>query len=71
MATDLEAGIPSIRQVQALIREEKEVELKLVTNDLLTGKLRWQDVNFICLHDHYGQPTIVWKQAIVFIKPKV
>ncbi|QYO63425.1 Hfq-like protein [Leptolyngbya sp. 7M] len=34
---ELETGLPNVRQVQSLIREGVEVELKLVTNDLLTG----------------------------------
>jgi host factor-I protein len=70
MSTELETNLPSIRQIQTLIREEQEVELKLVTNDLLTGKLRWQDAYCICLIDHYDQPTLIWRNAIVFIKPK-
>ena len=70
MSTDLETGLPSVRQVQTLIKEGNEVELKLVTGDLLAGKVRWQDAHCICLLDHYDQPTIVWRQAIVFMKPK-
>ncbi len=71
MTTELETGLPSTRQVQDLIKEGKEVEIKLSTNDLLVGKLRWQDNHCICLLDHYDQPTIIWKQAIVFVKPKL
>ncbi|MDX2216637.1 MAG: RNA-binding protein hfq [Oculatellaceae cyanobacterium bins.114] len=71
MTTELETGLPSIRQIQTMIREEREVELKLITNDLLTGKLRWQDHHCICLIDHYDQPTIIWRTALVFIKPKL
>lgn len=67
---ELETGLPSVRQVQTLIREGTEVELKLITNDLLTGKLRWQDSDCLCIFDHYDQPTIVWRQAIVYMKPK-
>ncbi len=71
MTAELETGLPSIRQIQTIIREEREVELKLVTNDLLTGKLRWQDQYCICLIDHYDQPTIVWRTALVYMKPKL
>jgi host factor-I protein len=67
---ELETGSPNVRQVQSLIREGTEVELKLITNDLLTGKIRWQDSDCLCLFDHYDQPTIVWRQAIVYMKPK-
>ncbi len=70
MANELETGLPSIRQIQTLIREEKEVEIKLLTNDLITGKVRWQDMNCICLVDHYDQATVIWIQAIAYMKPK-
>ncbi|MGG6294510.1 Hfq-related RNA-binding protein [Leptolyngbya sp. AN02str] len=71
MTTELETGLPSVRQIQSTIREEKEVELKLITNDLLTGKIRWQDAHCLCLIDHYDQPTVVWRHAIVYLKPKM
>jgi host factor-I protein len=70
MTAELETGLPSFRQLQKLIQTGGEVELKLVTNDLLVGKVRWQDDLCICLMDHYDQQTIVWKQAIAFLKPK-
>ncbi len=71
MATELEMGSPSVRQIQNLIREGTEVELKLVTGDLLSGKTRWQDHDCIALVDQYDQTTIVWRQAIVYLKPRV
>ncbi|MEB3359755.1 MAG: RNA-binding protein hfq [Synechococcales bacterium] len=71
MSAELETGLPSVRQVQTLIREEREVELKLMTDDLLVGKIRWQDTICLCLIDQYDQPTIVWRQAIVYLKPKL
>ncbi|NCJ07943.1 RNA-binding protein hfq [Synechococcales cyanobacterium C] len=70
MATDTESGLPSFRQVQGLIQDDTEVEIKVTTNDLLVGKLHWQDQQCLCLIDHYDQPTIIWKQSIVFLKPK-
>lgn len=70
MAIELDTGLPSIRQIQTIIREETEVEMKLVTGDLLTGKMRWQDQHCICVLDQYDQPVIVWRQAIVYVKPK-
>jgi host factor-I protein len=70
MTTELETGLPSVRQLQTLIKDNSEVEVKLITNDLLVGKLRWQDPHCLCLLDHYDQPTIIWKQAIVYVKPK-
>jgi host factor-I protein len=70
MSIELETGLPSVRQVQTLIRENQEIELKLVTGDLLAGKLRWQDSNCLSITDQYDQQTIVWRQAIVYLKPK-
>ncbi len=71
MTTELETALPSIRQIQNLIRDGKEVELKLVTGDLLAGKISWQDNYCISLTDQYDQPTIVWRQAIVYLKPRM
>lgn len=71
MSIELDTGLPSTRQIQTIIREEKEIEMKLSTGDLLTGKVRWQDPHCICIIDHYDQPTIVWRQSIVFVKPKL
>ncbi len=71
MSIDLETGLPSVRLIQTLIREEQEVELKLATDDLIVGKLKWQDSNCLCVVDHYDQQTVVWRQSIVFLKPKI
>ncbi len=70
MTVELETGLPSVRQIQTLIREGHEVELKLITDDLLVGKVSWQDPHCLCLVDQYDQPTMVWRQAIVYLKPK-
>ncbi|HIK17772.1 MAG TPA: RNA chaperone Hfq [Leptolyngbyaceae cyanobacterium M33_DOE_097] len=71
MTSELEMGLPSVRQIQTLIKEGTEVELKLSTGDLLAGKVRWQDSICICLVDQYDQITIVWRQAIVYLKPRM
>jgi host factor-I protein len=68
--TDFDTNLPSIRQIQKLITDKQDVELKLVTDDLLVGKIFWQDMECICLKDHYDQQTIVWRQAVVYMKPK-
>ncbi len=70
MSVDIETGLPSIRQLQNLIKDGQEVEMKVVTGDLINGKIRWQDQHCICVMDHYDQPTIVWRHGIVFVKPK-
>ncbi|MFM2429032.1 MAG: hypothetical protein RLZZ511_245 [Cyanobacteriota bacterium] len=70
MSVEFETGAPSVRQLQNLIKDGGEVEIKVVTGDLINGKIRWQDPHCICVMDHYDQPTIVWRQSIVFVKPK-
>jgi host factor-I protein len=71
MTTELDVGLPSIRQIQNLIKEGTEVELKLSTGDLLAGRVRWQDPICLCIVDQYDQDTIVWRQAIVYLKPRL
>jgi host factor-I protein len=70
MATELETGLPGIRMIQRLIRDAKEVELKLLTDDLLVGKILWQDNTYFCLVDHYNQQTLILRQVVAYIKPK-
>lgn len=68
--TEFDVGLPSVRQVQDFIKDKQEVELKLSTDDLLIGKIIWQDSSCVCLVDHYDQPTLVWRQALIYLKPK-
>lgn len=70
MSTELDTGLPSIRLIQSLIKDSSEVELKMVTDDLLVGKILWQDPHCVCLVDHYNQQTVIYRHAIVFLKPK-
>ncbi|MGJ5632476.1 Hfq-related RNA-binding protein [Nostoc sp. KVJ20] len=71
MLTEFDTTLPSIRQVQNLIKQTTPVELKLLTGDVLTGKVLWQDPQCICIADENSQQSTVWKQAIAYIKPKV
>jgi host factor-I protein len=68
---ELDTGLPSIRQIQTLIKDNAEVELKVITGDLLAGKIRWQDNYCLALLDQYDQITIIWRTALVYLKPKV
>jgi host factor-I protein len=67
---ELETGLPSVRQIQSLIKQGQEVEIKLLTQDLLIGQLRWQDPNCVCLIAQDGLPMIIWRHAIAYIKPQ-
>ena len=68
--TEFDTDLPGVRQIQTYIKEKQEVELKLVTDDLVVGKITWQDDHCLCLMDHYNQETIIWRQALVYLKPK-
>lgn len=70
MASEFDTALPSIKQVQTLIKDATVVELKLVTGDLLVGKLGWQDQNCICVIDENNQPTTAWRHAIAYLKPR-
>ena len=67
---DFNIGLPSVNQLQSLIKEKKQVELKLTTGDKLAGKILWQDQNCFCLQDNTNQSLLVWHHAIVYLKPR-
>jgi len=68
--SEFDTALPGVIQVQNYIKNKQEVELKLVTDDLVVGKIMWQDADSVCVVDHYNQQTIIWRQALVFLKPK-
>ncbi|AKG21118.1 Hfq-related RNA-binding protein [Calothrix sp. 336/3] len=70
MITEFDTSLPSIRQVQSLIKEAAPVELKLLTGDMITGRILWQDHNCLSIIDENSQQTTIWKQAIALMKPK-
>ncbi len=68
--TDFNTGYPSVRKIQHCIKEATMVEIKLLTNDILGGKVLWQDPDCLCLADAQSQQILVHRQAIAYIKPK-
>jgi len=68
--SEFDTSLPGIKQVQNHIKDKQEVEIKLITDDLVVGKILWQDADSICVVDHYSQQTLIWRQALVFLKPK-
>ncbi|MEO0971384.1 MAG: RNA chaperone Hfq [Cyanobacteria bacterium J06639_18] len=68
MLTELDTSLPSVKQLQNSIKEAKPVELKLVTGDLLAGKILWQDQYCVFLASENTQKTMIWKQSIVYMK---
>lgn len=69
MPSEFDPALPSIRQVQTLIKQANRVELKLVTGDLVIGKISWQDQNCLNLVDANNQTITVWRHAIAYLKP--
>lgn len=67
---EFETGLPSVRHIQRIIQDGTDVELKLLTQDLVIGKLTWQDQNCICLTTPDDQSLIIWRNAIAYIKPQ-
>ncbi|MGB3300697.1 MAG: RNA-binding protein hfq [Phormidesmis sp.] len=63
-----DTGLPSIRQLQTLIRDQQAVEVKVTTGDTLAGALIWQDANAICVKGADGQNTILMRGAIAYVK---
>jgi host factor-I protein len=68
--SEFDPGLPNVRQVQNYIKDKQEVELKLITDDLVVGKIIWQDPDCLCLMDHYEQPMMIWRQSLVYLKSK-
>ncbi|PZO38090.1 MAG: RNA-binding protein hfq [Leptolyngbya sp.] len=68
MSQEFATGFPSVRQVQTLIRDKATVEIKLITGDLLSGRVVWQDPQCICLETEDQSKHQIWKQAIGFLK---
>jgi host factor-I protein len=68
--SQFDPGLPSVRQVQSYIQDKQEVEIKLISDDLLVGRIIWQDPNCLCLVDHYEKSTLIWQQSLVYLRPK-
>ena len=68
MSQEFATGFPSVRQIQSLIRDKATVEVKLLSGDLLSGRVVWQDPQCICLETEDQSKHQIWKQAIGFLK---
>ncbi len=66
---ELDINQPSTRQIQQLIKEKSKLEFKLVTGDVLSGELFWQDADYFCLTDNNNNKVIINKLAVAYLKP--
>jgi host factor-I protein len=64
----LNTDLPSVRQIQTYIREKSMVEVKLLTGDLITGSVFWQDSDCINIRDASDQTIMISRPAIAFIR---
>lgn len=65
-----DTGLPSVRQIQSFIKDKQQVQVKLMSGELLSGKLLWQDSDCLCLDEGGGRSTLVWRQAVAYLKPQ-
>ena len=67
MATEFDTGLPSTRQLQTFIRDQQTIEIKLLTGDIFSGVVVWQDAQAICLSVD-GQTVLTMRAALAYIK---
>ncbi len=67
--SEFETGLPSVRLIQSYIKDKEQVEIKLVTGDLLAGRIFWLDHSCICLVDPSDKQILVSRPAIAYVKP--
>ena len=68
MTQEFVTGLPSVRQIQSLIRDRQEIEVKLLSGDVIIGRVTWQDTDCLALETPQEGRRQVWKHAIAFLK---
>lgn len=66
---ELDVNLPSTRQTQGLIKDKIGVEIKLLTGDIFSGRIVWQDTECLFMADASEQKTLIYRQAIAYVKP--
>ncbi len=66
--TDFDTGLPSVRFVQKMIKEKTPIELKTLSNEVFQGTVLWQDVHCICLQGSDNRQSVLWKQAVMYVR---
>jgi host factor-I protein len=66
---ELDVNLPSTRQTQGLIKDKILMEMKLLTGDVFTGRIIWQDSECFFIVDGKEEKTLVYRQAIAYIRP--
>lgn len=68
--SEFNAGQPSTRRIQKIIHEKGSVQIKVISGETLQGRVIWQDGECICLKDESDQDTMIWRTAILYLKPQ-
>jgi host factor-I protein len=64
---NLNTSLPSTRKMHSFIREKQEIQVKLLTGEVVTGRLLWLDEH--CLMIESGdEKMMVWVNAIAYVK---
>ena len=67
--TLLDTSLPSVRLLQQYIREQVFLEVKLSNGDQWQGRLLWQDPDCFCLKTSQEETVILWRSALVTLRP--
>nr|QFZ92545.1 hypothetical protein EKO22_09495 [Synechococcus elongatus PCC 11802] len=65
----LDTSLPNVRLLQQYIREQVLLEVKLSSGDVWQARLAWQDPDCLCLKTQQGETIILWRSALVFLRP--
>ncbi len=68
--TEFNTGLPSVRLIQKMIKEQSTVEIKTLSSETLSGKVLWQDSQCLCLQDQQNNEKIIWRQALMYLSEK-
>jgi host factor-I protein len=68
--TALNTGLPGVRWIQKAIREQMAVAIVVTSQEVLQGTIRWQDPECLCLRDANSLEWIIWRSAIIYIRPQ-
>ncbi|AJD57564.1 Hfq-related RNA-binding protein [Synechococcus elongatus] len=65
----LDTSLPSVRLLQQYIREQVFLEVKLNSGDIWQARLLWQDPDCLCLKTPQEETVILWRAALVSLRP--
>jgi host factor-I protein len=68
--SELDINLPSTRQTQGLIKDKIGVSIKLLTGDIFTGIIVWQDPECLFFADANDRKTLISRNAIAYIQPQ-